>query len=100
LIRSSYDPVFVNRDTGDATMGCGLNVWGEECVQKAAMERAVKALRNGKSRCLDNIPIKLMKTGNIHSGRLLEAHETYLTDRAGIDGVENGTHEKGRLDCK
>ena len=46
-------------------MGCGLNVWGEECVQKAAMKRAVKALRNGKSRCLDNIPIKVMKTGGI-----------------------------------
>jgi hypothetical protein len=65
LIRSSYDPVFVNRDTEDATMGCGLNVWSEECVQKAAMKRAVKTLRNGKSRCLDNIPIQLMKTGEI-----------------------------------
>jgi hypothetical protein len=46
-------------------MGCGLNVGLSACVQKAAMKRAVKALRNGKSRCLDNIPIKLMKAGGI-----------------------------------
>jgi len=37
---------------------------------------------------------------NIHSGRHLEAHETYLADRADADGVENGTREKGKLDCK
>ena len=34
-------------------------------MQKAAMKRAIKALRNGKSRCLDNIPVKLMKAGEI-----------------------------------
>jgi hypothetical protein len=29
------------------------------------MIRAVKALRNGKSRCVYNIPVKLMKAGGI-----------------------------------
>ena len=48
----------MNRDTEEATVGCGLNVGGEECVQKAAMIEAVKALWNGKSRCIDNIPVK------------------------------------------
>jgi hypothetical protein len=29
------------------------------------MIRAFKALRNGKSRCVDNIPVKLMQSGGI-----------------------------------